>query len=444
MMRNTILAILCALIIAYPFSVSLKVLDNVWYKRPYIDEMFWIPVSNIAFQNFFITRDFSKETWDQEYYSWGNYNPTIGKFIMGLFIYWWGDSQWRTFPVKAGTEELTDKLAFPTAHTFLAARLPNFILACLSCGLLFLIVHLCIGLKEGVLSALLFAYNPIVRFVSHLAVVDFYVMSFGLSSTILFILLIKRMNKKSVPVILGVYTPAVGVLAGLCIGSKLIGFLNLLNMVLLLTIAWVFCCSAPWCTRKLKSMCIADVTTRHQWLLPLLIIVIVAVSLSTFIFSNPFLYRDTIDNVRHMYSHKSSLEKRYAAESLSFKEKFTLALGKRLLGNEHTLYIKKFHRLSILCNFLLTMTGLCCLCFLILKNVKSRNYTNATIKLVLLSWCVLYFAGTLWWVPKDWYRWLMSAIPSIVILESIGIVYSYHYAHNLLLKRSYSIGQEGA
>jgi hypothetical protein len=303
-------------------------------------------------------------------------------------------------------------------------------------------VYLCIGLKEGVLSALLFAYNPIVRFVSHLAVVDFYVMSFGLSSTIFFILLIRGMSKKSVPVILGMYTLAVGVLAGLCIGSKVIGFLNLLNIVLLLTIAWVFCCSG-WYTRRLKSMHIADVQTHLRWLLPLLIIVIVAVSLSIFIFSNPFLYRDTINNVRHMYSHKSSLEQRYAAESLSLKEKFTLALGKRLLGKEHTLYIKKFHRFSILCNFLLTMTGLCSLCFLILKEVKRRNYTNATIKIVLLGWCLFYLAGTLWWVPKDWYRWLMSAIPSIVILESIGIMYYYYYAHNRLLKRSYSVGQEG-
>ena len=83
-MRSAILAIIFILIITYPFSVSLKVLDDVWYTHPYIDEMFWIPASNIAFQDFFITHDFSKETWDQAYYSWGNYNPTIGKFIMGI------------------------------------------------------------------------------------------------------------------------------------------------------------------------------------------------------------------------------------------------------------------------------------------------------------------------------------------------------------------------
>ena len=430
-MRNTILTIIYTLIIIYPFSISLKTLDNVWYKRPYIDEMFWIPVSNIAFQNFFIKHDFSQETWDQEYYSWGNYNPTIGKFVMGLFIYWWGDSQWRVFPVKEGTEELADTIAFPTVETFVAARIPSFIFACLSCSLLFFVVYICVGFKEGLLSAILFAYNPIIRFVSHLAVTDFYVMFFGLISTLFFILLVTKVGKKSVLAILGIYTIAMGIFAGLGMGSKLIGSLSLVNVVLLLIIAWFFFLCAPWLSGKFKLVQINGIRTNGRWVFPSIAILAVVISLSIFIFSNPFLYRNTIDNLRHMYSHKSSLEKRFAP-SLSLKEKFTLSLGKRLLGDHHPFHIKKFHRASILFNFTLTIIGCFYFSFLIAKDVKSKNYTKANIRIILLSWCIIYVGGTLWWAPKDWYRWLISAMPPLIILESTGIVCTCRYAYNLL------------
>jgi len=434
-MRSAILAIIFILIITYPFSVSLKVLDDVWYKHPYIDEMFWIPASNIAFQDFFITHDFSKETWDQAYYSWGNYNPTIGKFIMGLFIYLWGDSQWRTFPVKEGTEELTAKVSFPTVETFLAARAPNFILACLSCSLLFFVVYVCIGFKEGVLAAILFAYNPIVRFVSHLAVTDFYVMFFGLLSTFFLILLIKGISRKSVPVILGICTPAVGLCAGFCIGSKLSGFLNLINIVLLLSIAWLFTLCAPWLTGKFKSIHIAGIKKNTRWIFPSITILTMVISLSVFVFSNPFLYRDTSNNIHHMYSHKASLEARYDSVSLSFKEKITVALGKHLLGDYHALHTKKFHRLSVVANFIFVVMGFCYFCIFIMKDINSGNYTRANTKIILLSWCIIYLGGTLWWVSRDWYRWLMPAMPPLIILESIAIIYICQFGYNLLCKK---------
>jgi len=442
MMRKFVPAIVFILIISYPFSISLKALDKVWHKRPYIDEMFWIPVSNIAFQDFFINHDFSQATWDREYYSWGNYNPTIGKFIMGLFIYCWGDSQWRVFAVKEGTEEFTDKIAFPTVETFVAARVPNFIFAYLACVLLFFVVYVCVGLKEGVLAAILFAYSPIVRFVSHLAVTDFYVMFFGLFSTLSFIFLIKGISRKSIPLVLGIYTPVVGLFAGLCIGSKLIGFLTLINIILLLTIAWFFFLCAPWLTGKFKSMQVAVIRKDSRWMFPSIAILAVVISLSIFIFSNPFLYRNTVDNLRHMYSHKAFLEKRFAP-GISLKEKFTLSLGKRLLGDHHPFHIKKFHRLSILFNFVFTVIGFCFFNVLIAKEVNSKNYNNACIKIVLLSWCIIYLGGILWWAPKDWYRWLIPAVPPLAILESIGIVHTCRYVYGLLFKTPYFVSQGG-
>jgi len=439
MIKNCILAIIFILIITYPLSLSLKVLDDVWYENPYIDEMFWIPASNIAFEDFFIHGDFSQETWDQEYYTWGNYNPTIGKFIMGFFIHWRGDNQWREFPVKEGTKELKDRINFPTVETFVAARLPSFIFAYLSCFLLFFIVYLCVGFKEGVLAAILFVYNPIVRFVSHLALTDFYVIFFGLLSTLFFILLIKGINKKSFPIVLGIYTPAVGVFIGLCIGCKLSGFLCLINIAVLLIIAWFFSFDLPWLSGKFKSIQIFNLKPHSRWMFPSVLILTMAISFSIFIFSNPFLYRNTLHNLRHMYSHKSFLEKYDISQNLSLKEKFTIALGKRLLGDYHILHFRKFHRLSILLNFILTAIGLGYFPILIMRDIGNRDYSNANIKIVLLSWCIIHLGGTLWWVPKDWYRLLLPAILPLIVLESIGIIYTCRYGASLIGKSTYFI-----
>ena len=444
------------------------------------DESHWMSSSDFYFQKFFVEQDWDYNTWrDDRFGQWSTSNPVIGKYLIGASLHLFGPRSHngqRAYYTKRRpeynyTESFewnVDQGSIPPLEEIVAARWVIVWMTIFSSVLLFLLARDLTGhWSVGVVAALLFMLDPLVMYSGLRAMIDMPALFFSLAAFCFALRMYNRIYEGARRSAF-FWSLALGVACALAIGSKLNALLvgvvcaawGVLNLFWLYSESYTSS-APPSQSDKTDLRGLSDQLREYKspfWTTLTSGVVVIVLVFVLFVALNPFLYVDTLQNMKHMYefgqrvaeyevpdafqldSWQKSWENllvtglvetgvfyRYLSEESWVcppEQPFCLPKA-QTWGRPYSMELISRHpwidamlvTLGVVWNLLLVLQPkLSFLGWLGTNNIQRRNHS------FLLVWFAITLVGILYWTPFSWIRWYLPLEPCWAIFEASGIV----------------------
>ncbi|MGA1825572.1 MAG: ArnT family glycosyltransferase [bacterium] len=406
------------------------------------DESYWIR-STKCFKLFFLDNDlYSKQ--------WKNYKiEPVGKYLIGLALYiagygdridqlskmrrwhWGKDYKWN---VKHGR--------VPPKKILYVARLTMALFGSFTCLLIYWIGKMLWGIKAGIISSLLLAYNPLMLLCSRRAMTDAPLLFFLTANVILLIYFYRSLPKQKM-LITFILALLIGVNSALAAGTKLngglAGLICLSFYILILLVKGVHYTFSKDSLARSISEFLGDREIKAT-----LVSLIVSgfVSIIVFVGINPSLYAQPFTGPLNMIEYRmSEIEhqqkyadpKGYAVLIGSFSKKVDYIVRRTLFPGK---FVILGNILKMPIDFVLFLLGCTMLLYGEVKYLI-QNYQPSCNTIIIL-WTFITFIGIIIWIPFDWPRYYLPVIPCIVMITGYCIDKIIDKC-SLFLKRLYSM-----
>lgn len=383
------------------------------YKYVHRDEANWTRVSVFAFRTYFIDRDFDHPDWQSNLNRFGSYNPQIGKYILGASQWAMGYQEYDgiiNWQEGNGMQWHIEHGYIPSEGRLYAARLPVAILASLTVAVMYwFVVMLTRGnILAGLVGSLLFTVNPLVLSFARKAMLDLPGTALGALTVFLCILSVRQPVRSRSFLFLGLLS---ALSAGLAIGTKLTSGAAWVSVFLIYLIVLAI--------NLRKGEGLPHLFSRENWQahLPTIQILFALIVIPPLIFyvSNPFLFNDPIESLKHMLS----LNAIFAKQRAIFPEEALYTVGDRLRA---LFTLSHGYSAFQAIHWLLSGLGLV---YVIRLALAGRSTAYA-----LLIWAfattsafatVIYLARPRWYLPMLPIVTLLEVMGMLLILQSIGV-----------------------
>jgi hypothetical protein len=386
------------------------------------DESYWVRSAK-AFKLFFIDKDVHNRQWKRF-----RIEP-VGKYIIGLTLYitgygdriddlskmerwhWGKDYKWN---VKHGR--------VPPKKILYVARLTMALFGSFTCLLIYWIGKMLWGIKAGIISSLLLAYNPLMFIYSRRVMTDAPLLFFLTANVILVIYFYQSLLKQKVLKTF-VFAILIGVNSALATGTKLNGGLAGLVFVgfcifLVLVKGAHYGFSKDSLRRSITKFQIdRDITTVLTSLL-----ISGVISLLVFVGINPTLYpkplKGSLNMVKFRMSEVSHQEKyagqkNYEVLKYSLSKKIDFTVRRTLFpGKMNYATLAKIFKIPI--DFTLFILGLTMLLYYEFKYLLANS--KPSFNSIIILWTIITIIGIIVWIPFDWPRYYLPVIPCTVII----------------------------
>lgn len=394
------------------------------------DEGLWTAVGKYSFQKYFIEHDWSRDSWDVDFTTFGRQNPTVGKFIIGASQFLSGAvDRETTFPAyepDAPWEELQSERPPPAALE--AARRPmRWLFLGSGVLLLLLTIQLTGSPFVGMGAVLLFAASPIVQTSAHRAMMEMPATFFSLLALVTAAQYLARIGSDE-------ETPAwsnaipIGLSCGFAVSTKLSALLIPVVLAIWIVLAsWARLRYSPeierdaphgsWAARSSSGI---PRYLRRLVDTGLVKAAFLGVGLAALVFfaSNPLLYHRPIAGTRGILRLASVVATYDVPDGLRLD-----TLSRRLSQMVETGLIDSgpIQQWLGLPFADMGLAGLG-IAVLIIGSARPRLGQQRRLgHMMLLSWCCVTAVGTLAWVPVGWPRWYMPLEPCWAIVEAIAV-----------------------
>jgi len=406
-------------IIILPF---VNKLDFEWFHG---DESYWLR-STKCFKLFFMDKDLHSKQWE-------NYKiEPVGKYAIGLALYiagygdridelskmkrwhWGKDYKWNLNHGRVPPQEI-----------LYIARLTMALFGSFTCLLIYWIGKMLWGIKAGIISSLLLAYNPLMLVCSRHAMTDAPLIFF-LTMNILLLIYFYRalLNQKFLKTV--IFGILIGVNSALAAGTKLNGglaglvFMGFYIVVILIKgIQYVFSKDS---LRKSLSKFTAD---REIKVTLTSLIVSGVIAIIVFVGMNPSLYPKPLEGSMNMieyrmlevnHQEKYADQKKYTVLIDSFSRKIDFTFRRTLFPGKNVILGNIF---KIPIDFALFIGGLILLLYCECKYLLARS--KPSFNGIIILWTFITFIGIIVWIPFDWPRYYLPVVPCIVIITGYCI-----------------------
>jgi hypothetical protein len=389
------------------------------------DEGRWIAAGDYYFQQFFIKRDWSYDTWSKDRFGpFGTRNPVIGKYIIGASLYLHGvGGRYTSAPSYDFQQDFAWNAAqgnIPAVNELVAARRPIAWMGILSSVLLFFITReLFDSWLTGFCAAVLLVFDPLVLHSSHYARIDtpalfFSLLALGMALRMYVAL---RHDKQRQAVL---WSVGLGIVCGLGVGTKL-------NALLIFVICGLWGGVSFFLSylerRTFTSSNRSVLETMRQikkpaWNTVTNVALFTLVTAITFLALNPFLYPDPVQNTWHLLEFGqvvANYEVPVEQRLVTWAQRWQSLLK---IGLEQTGFFHYWFRWPWVDKVLAGLGILVCV------HMITRPDQNRTLRYGcswFAVWLAIELAGSLYWVPFNWPRWYLPLEPCWAILAASGI-----------------------
>ncbi len=383
------------------------------------DEANWIRVSIFSFNTFFIERNYQDDGWSNSFRTFGFQNPQVGKFIIGGSLYLHNYRDFEGVIAWNPDEDLewhVDQGVVPPAEERFAARLPVILLASGTVSLVGVLTMIVLSyllrsrmllFLGGIVAATFFATHPLIWNHGHQAMLD--VPAIFFSTLAIFFITVtilrcpKGLSKRSL------FLGFAGALStGLAISTKMNALLTWGVILLVLLIGLI----GSWVFKMQQGK------RNNYFVIQLLFQLVIPPAI--FFGSNPFLYNDSIANLKRMILFSGRIANRRAqlpnAALYTFFEKVNAFSKLGFGGSASSLHV------NALFNLLIFAIGFAAICYALFKFRNAQAEVTLTF-LLLLIWVCGVGLGVLWWTPLAWGRYYVPWVPAASIIQGIGIAY---------------------
>ncbi len=371
----------------------------------HVDETIWIPYGNQIFQLYFIHHDFSSPFWQDDFYSYGAYNPPIGKYLIGFGTYstgydaiyykehynWQQTIEWNNAQGNIYEPALLR-----------AARWPVALLGLLGCVCLYWLVSLVFNGWYALMSVLALLGGQFYLRSSRAAMLDIPGVAFVLLAYVCLWYLVAALRAERLAATCG-WASACGLALGLAVGTKLTGGLALIACVLVLLLEWV--------------QAVQQKRAAKRFLPCMLVIGTLATAL--FVASNPFLYPDPVAGMKHMLSFTTIMSKTTGAFA-PFD-----GMGKLKAVAENMVLFAPLRQLGATGDAVVLLLGLIALGARCATNWRACWQQQISTLLVCM---LVSFVGITLWLPIAWARYSLPLQPWSAFIYAYGIVWLARYA----------------
>lgn len=382
------------------------------------DENGWATAGLFAFRLAFIERDIYHPFWTDNarfiapsplLWSHGPRfvlpHPHIGKYLFGAGLYLAGHTD-----LMVPAYDFTRSPAWNKAHNRIishdvagAARFLVTLAAIASVALIYWLGVRLGGVAVGALAAVLMITPSSMRYHAVIIMLDVPALTLGLLALALCVEMLRSWqqgNRRAIAL-----TIACGGACGLAVGTKLNAALIVLTCLLITALFTV------WRSRRFKAT--PFVPKRA-------VIAIALCAWTVFFLSNPTLYRQPVEGIRHMLDFGASIACDLAASWCHLTPTpadriaailFSLRDGERLASGEETIG-------GLPGSHVFITIGAAALAFRL-----SRWSGNHNAEIVLIgAWMIITLIGLTLWLPLDMFRYVMPLVPISMLLQSYGIV----------------------
>lgn len=365
------------------------------------DETLWLAVSNKLFRLYAVERDFGDPAWQQDYSTFGTWQPQIGKYVIGLGTYFGG---YTAEPYQAFYYNWQHDLAWnmankgvPPAELVLTGRLPVACMGMLAGLLFYWLASLLLGPWPGLLAVAILLAGRLLVDSSRVAMIDSPALAFGLATLIALVYLLRALRRHEARKALLLAIPT-GVVAGLAIGTKL-------NTLLVVAV----------CVVMLLGEALVQLRVRPRLGLVALLACATSILCAWLVFyaSNPFLYGNAIAGSRHLVGMGALVA------TIPF-DQITSQSGRVQAIWDQLLVYAPLARLGLPYDRWLILFGLASLATAALPY---HAYLRRHQLDVLLVWTVVSYVGITLWLPHPWPRYYLPLQPCNALLETIAIVW---------------------
>jgi 4-amino-4-deoxy-L-arabinose transferase-like glycosyltransferase len=357
----------------------------------HLDETGWILASSRAFE--------TSGPSESEYgYHFGWPAPPIGKYLMGASLRLREESlasslaavRWSTYDRPIIASMASGQI--PPVNVLVSARLPMAILGAATCLVVFAIGKTAWGTRAGLIAAALLALNPLMLTCCRRAMIDAPAIFFSS----LAILLCARLPAVSGNHVL-VRACGIGAAIGLALASKLNA---LATAAACLAIIVLIPPRGGAGVRRLAAAGIAAI-----------------VAAAVFVAVNPYLYADPVGRAWSMLTFRY-----YEPVIVSLGAKAALVARRVLLGETDptgTTYLTLRSLVGLPLEWALIPAGCAALAGSI-RRVTDAGRSNAA-GLAVLVWWGATLAAIVWWLPQDWERYYLPALPPTILIAARGL-----------------------
>lgn len=398
-LHNGVLLLLLMPLLLIAFFRNLEDLSTY-----HVDETIWIPYGNQVFRLFFIRHDISSTFWQDDFYTYGTYNPPIGKYLIGFGTYTAGyDGIYykEHYNWQQTVEWNEDQGNIYEPDLLRAARWPVALLGVLGCVCLYWFIALITNGWYGFASVLMLLAGQLYVASSRAAMLDIPGVAFGLFACVCLWHLVAALRAEQVTAIFS-WALGCGLALGLAVGTKLTGGLALIACVLVLLLESVVA------MRRGRD-------TNRFWQS---LMIIGALATALFVGSNPFLYPDPLGGVKHMLSFTSIMSKTEGALRSGD------IAGKLAATIDQTLLFAPLRQLGGTGDALVLLIGLIALGARCAKNWRACWEGQMSTLLVCM---LVTFVGIALWLPIAWARYTLPLQPWSAFVYAYGVVWMARY-----------------
>jgi hypothetical protein len=395
-------------IILMPFVSKLQ------FQRFHGDESYWLR-STKCFKLFFIDKDLHSRQWENL-----KIEP-VGKYIIGLTLYiaGYGDRidelsrMWRWNWRKDFNWNVV-RGRVPPKETVYVARLAMALFGSFTCLLIYWIGRILWGVKAGIISSLLLAYNPLMLVCSRRAMTDAPLLFFLTSNIILVIYFYRSLLKQKL-LRTFVFAVLIGINSALAAGTKLNGGLAGLIFsgfcIFVVLIKGVHYSFSKGSLRNRITKFITDRTIKAA-LISLFISGVIATLV--FVGMNPSLYSKPLEGSFNMIEYRMSqvsLQQKHNVLIDSFSKKVDFTFRRTLFPGNNVI-LGNIYKIPI--EFALFLLGLTMLLYNEVKYLFENS--KPSFKSIIILWTFITFIGIIVSIPFDWPRYYLPVVPCIVIV----------------------------
>ena len=392
------------------------------------DEGVWVVAGKHYFQKFFLEKDLSKETWeDQKFGDFGTRNPVLGKYLYGAWLFADGSVNKETTFTAYDFKNPEDWVNFwdlrPDEKYLISGRKLAKWMGVLSTLVLFLLIReLTNSWLLGLATAVLFVLQPITFVLSSRVMMDIPVLFFSFLALFAAAKGYRELKSRKLT---DLYWQLVliGLLYGLAMQIKLNSLLVCFTLLgwLLIQVLW---------EHKVRVFPLADFVKHsikvltEQKIFKLIIVgslLMILVILAVFISLNPWLYHNTLGNLHEIFNYGETVTDAWMPGESAINDTWPKKVKAFIsVGLHYSSISRHWLGLPSLLDKFLVLLGFIFAAASLLLNRSDRNFTRGL--LFLLLWSGLTAAGLLYWIPFKWARWYLPMAPIWALFETLGLL----------------------
>jgi hypothetical protein len=392
------------------------------------DEGVWVVAGKHYFQKFFLEKDHSKDTWeDQKFGDFGTRNPVLGKYLYGAWLFADGSVSRETAFTAYDFKNPDDWVNFwdlrPDDKYLISGRKLAKWMGVLCTLVLFLLIReLTNSWLLGMVTAVLFVLQPITFILSSRVMMDIPVLLFSLVALLAAAKGYREFRSRKLA---DLYWQLVliGLLYGLAMQIKLNSLLVCFTLLgwLVIQILWEYKVRVFPFTRFFKDSIKLLTEQRVLKLLVIGSVLMVSAILVVFISLNPFLYHNTLENLYEMFNYGETVTDAWMPGESAINDTWSKKVKAFIsVGLHYSSISRHWLGFSSLLDKLLVLFGFVFAAAALLFHRSDRYVTRGF--LFLLLWSGLVAAGLLYWIPFKWARWYLPMAPIWALFETLGLL----------------------